>query len=255
LVFEFGARFFARSRRGAGGDMPDLTQVLSSLTLAIVAVATFAVTLTKKGLETAVAKSAENAIARYNWSNELERALQKTRGEQRQELRFKCYAALWAQLRPLALYAEKAFARSDAVALSAKLSDWYFSDTGGLLLTREARPFYFALQDLLRAVGTTASDWQAVRTSDDQGPRLRAVLERLNLPGALRTLAYLDEARFENWPDVAEDLGNAWKSDMSDIAREQTWLALDASERFAVLQQAGSLLRSSLTADIESRIR
>ncbi len=235
--------------------MPDLTQIISWLMLAIVAAATFAVTLTKKGLETAVEKSAENAIARFNWSNELERALQKTRGEQRQEMRFKCYGALWAELRPLALYGTGGFDRSSATALSAKLSDWYFSATGGLLLTREARHFYFALQDILRAISTTSSDWQALEATGDQRPALRSVLNRSSLPGAAQTLNYFDSAQFENWSNAAHDHGLAWRSDMSIIAQEQNWLTLNAAERFAVLQQAGSILRSGLTADIESRLR
>jgi hypothetical protein len=235
--------------------MADPTQIISWLMLAVVAVATFTVTLTKKGLETAVQKSAENAIVRFNWSNELDRALQKTRGEQRQEMRFTCYGALWAELRPLALYGTGGFDRSRATDLSAKLSDWYFSATGGLLLTREARDFYFALQDILRAVSTTSSDWHALEATGDQRLVLRPVLNRLNLHQAAETLTYFDSAEFGDWSTVARDHGRAWKSGLSTIAEEQKWLALSAAERFAVLQQAGSVLRSALTADIESRIR
>jgi hypothetical protein len=228
--------------------------VLNWLMLGIVATATFAVALTKKGLETAVEKSAENAIARFNWTDELTRALQKTRGEQRQELRFTCYGALWAELRALALYDSKAFDRTAAARLSATLSDWYFSKTGGLLLTRQAREFYFALQDLLKAISTT-SDWQAVEVAGDQRITLRSVLKRLDLQTSAETLRYFDAATFENWSDVAHSHGTAWKSDLLVIAREKNWLALADAERFAVLQQTGSILRSALTADIESRLQ
>ena len=43
-----------------------------------------------------------------------------------------------------------------------QFTDWYFSEKGGLMLTSHNRDLYFALQDLVEAVGSKP-DWQAKR--------------------------------------------------------------------------------------------
>ena len=104
-------------------------------------------------------------------------------------------------------------------------------------------------------MSTITSEWQATEGAGDGRDTLRNVLRRFKLQGALATLEYFDGARFDNWSDMALDRGIAWKSDLAVLAEEPNRLALPPGERFAVLQQAGSMLRSSLTADIESRLR
>ena len=61
----------------------------------------------------------------------------------------------------------------------------------------------------------------------------------------VRDVDYFDAARLDNWSDMALDGGVAWKSDLADLAEEPNWLSLRPGERFAVLPQAGSMLRSS----------
>ena len=90
-------------------------------------------------------------------------------GVERQELRFKSYGALWKELRPLAIYDETIINRKIVSDLSSKLSDWYFSECGGLLLTPQARDFYFALQDLLRATSKFPEDWDTDRSGTSEG--------------------------------------------------------------------------------------
>ena len=235
--------------------MPTSTQIADWLTLALVSAGLLVIALTKTALQTGVKATVVDTLQKMNWPEQLQQALQKSRGLERQGLRFKCYGALWSKLRPLALYGARPLDRASAAALSATLSDWYFSPTGGLLLTKDAREFYFALQNLLRTVSSTASDWLATQTSGDQRQITMNALERFNLREAMAAREYFREENFDNWSDVAHPYGSAWNAGLQTIAQEQNWLALSDSERFAVLQQAGSILRASLTIDIESRLR
>ena len=69
------------------------------------------------------------------WPAQLTRTLEKTRGVERQELRFRCYGVLWKELRPLAILRSHTADKETVGELSNKLTGWYFSKYGGLLLT------------------------------------------------------------------------------------------------------------------------
>ena len=235
--------------------MPTSTQIVDWLTLGLISLGLLVIALTKTALETGVKKTVVDALADMDWPDHLQKALQKSRGLERQGLRFKCYGALWSKLRPLALYGARPLDRASAGALSGTISDWYFSPTGGLLLTKDAREFYFALQNLLRTVSATSSDWLATPVSADQREIAMKALARFNLREAMATREYFRQEQFDNWSDVAHRYGMAWNAGLQTIAQEPNWLALSENERFAVLQQAGSILRASLTIDIESRLR
>ena len=77
--------------------MLDLNVILQVLTLVLLAVGGYGLRLLKTGTEAAVKTSAEEAakatIQQLKWPGELARELQKTRGVERQELRFKSYGA------------------------------------------------------------------------------------------------------------------------------------------------------------------
>jgi hypothetical protein len=231
----------------------DLNVILNSVTLALVALVGALLQSAKAGLEEGAKKGAAAAIRDIHWPVELAQALENARGVDRQELRFTSYGTLWSKLRPLALYDDKSLNTTGAAALSTALSDWYFSISGGLLLTREAREFYFALQDLLQAIGNTSPDWVARETSGDQEAALRRVLARFELKGATEVLNYMKEADFQDWLRVAPDLGKKWRADIKALGYR--WTEISESERFAVLQQVGSTLRTTLTNDVESRLR
>lgn len=240
--------------------MLEVTAILQLLTLVLLAVGGFALRLFKTHLEETVKASAQEAakeIAKeLYWTKELARELQKTRGIERQELRFKSYGGLWKELRPLAIYDKTVIDKKVINELSAKLSDWYFSECGGLLLTQQARDFYFALQDLLQAISRVPEEWNAVRSEKPQGSQhhiFRSVLQKRNLNDAINVLDYFSEAKFENWQENAKELGKKWRVGIRDIAT--AWSELDEEQRFASLQQVGSKLRSSLTIDLESRLR
>jgi hypothetical protein len=88
--------------------------------------------LLRTGSQAAVKATAEEAaksvLRQVTWPAELARELQKSRGLERQELRFKSYGALWKELRPLAIYDENRIDSNAVRDLSSKLSDWYFSE-------------------------------------------------------------------------------------------------------------------------------
>lgn len=237
------------------------------LTLAVsllVGLAAFMVHLLKTGIEGAVKSTAEETakatVRQMEWPAELGRELQKTRGVERQELRYESYGALWTQLRPLAIYDDRAIDRSTAHALSQRLTDWYFSGKGGLLLTPQARDFYFALQDLLRAVSETPTEWTADRSLATEGEHrqvFRGVLDAPQVDGDIgalkRVVDYFSERRFDDWQTAAPDHGATWRKGIAALAAR--WKDLGAGQRFAILQQVGSILRTSLTNDVESRLR
>jgi hypothetical protein len=64
--------------------------------------------------------------------------------------RFAAYQRLWLLMQPLAVYTEKTFSADTARSTSKNLTEWYFSENGGLFLSESARDFYFALQDTLK---------------------------------------------------------------------------------------------------------
>jgi hypothetical protein len=240
--------------------MLDLNEILQILTLILLSLAGYWLRLLKTGTEAAVKTSAEEAakatVKQLQWPIELARELQKTRGVERQELRFKSYGALWKELRPLAIYAATAINKKVVGDLSSKLSDWYFSECGGLLLTPQARDFYFALQDLLRATSKIPEDWDVDRLEESEGAEkliFQAVLKARSADGAISALEYLSTGALEDWQNKAADLAKGWRKGINDVAA--AWNELDNRQRFATFQQVGSVLRTSLATDLESRVR
>jgi hypothetical protein len=232
--------------------MESISAMLSAATFVLVGIATLILALSRKAVETAATEGAKTAIKNINWPTELSQAIQKARGVERQELRFQCYGALWSKLRPLALYGNTPFDKARAQALSTELTDWYFSACGGLLLTSQAREFYFALQDLLREISSIPEDWTVRRSASEQKVLFAEVLKREKLDSAQDTLRYMESAQFGNWLMDAPVKGPAWRTDLKKLAGH--WLTLGEDERYAVLQQVGSALRTSLTNDVESRM-
>lgn len=240
--------------------MLDWNMILDVLTVVLLGVGIFVLRLLKTGTETAVKTSAEEAakatIQQLQWPAALARELQKTRGIERQELRYKSYGALWKELRPLAIYDATVINKQVVSHLYLKLSDWYFSENGGLLLTPQARNFYFALQDLLRATYRIAEEWDADRSEASAGAQKDIffdVLKARRADKAIDVFRYFSTGEFEDWQNKAADLGEEWREGIRAIP--ESWNELNEKQRFATLQQVGSILRTSLTNDLESRLR
>lgn len=208
------------------------------------------------GQNTRVVEDAKATIQQLHWPVELAQELQKTRGVERQELRFKSYGALWKELRPLAIYDATDIDKEEVGDMSSKLSNWYFSEYGGLLLTPQAREFYFALQDLLQVTSDVSEEWSAGRSEESEGDQkaiFRRVLQEWSDDKlmAISVLDYFETSTFEHWQKEATDLGKKWREGVKDVAT--AWSKLDEKQRFATLQQVGSILRTSLVNDLESR--
>jgi len=224
--------------------------VLNLVTLAAVAVGGWLVTAIQSSIRTAGERLTEIEIDNRTFAARLEQELQRTRATERQELRFAAYGSLWAAMRPLAIYDAGAFGPREAAQLSTKLSDWYFSEHGGLLLTRTVRDVYFVLQDLLRSVATRPA-WRSTRIED---PRrvFDGVVARFGLTGAASMLAHL-EGSIADWPGPVAADAAGWKDAVESLVSR--WDELADDERFAVLQQASSVLRTTMVNDVESRLR
>jgi hypothetical protein len=178
---------------------------------------------------------------------------QRLQHQTTQELRFKSYKNLWAQMRPLAIYDDSPINRHAMECLLKKLSDWYFSADGGLMLTTHNRELYFALQELVRGVaGEDTADWKAERAPAPE-ETFKAILEQKELPGALRFIHHAEKATPGDWHGrKLVRLAHEWKTDV--VSLKEGWAELDSGARFAVLQQVSSMLRTSLTYDVESRL-
>ena len=234
--------------------MTYLNEILNLLTLVLLALGGYGVMAIRAAVRTSAEMAAKEAIRQRQWPAELARELQKTRGVERQELRYKSYGALWKELRPLAIYDTTALNKKAMVDLSSTLSNWYYSECGGLLLTPQARDFYFALQDLLWATSRVPEEWSVARF---ETPNLHhsfcTVLEEVRSSDTISVMNYFWEEEFENWPKEASKLGKKWRAGIKEVAA--AWKELDEGQRFASLQQVGSKLRTSLVTDLESRLR
>jgi hypothetical protein len=241
-------------------DMPDWNVILHLLTLTLVGLGGYLLVVFRTATEAAVKTSAEEgakaAIRNLEWPKEFARELQKSRGLERQELRFKSYGTLWKELRPLAIYDVVRIDKQAAANLSSNLTNWYFSECGGLLLTPQAREFYFALQDLLRVISTIANPWNADRSEKlegDANPIFHELLRANHASGAISVLNYFSNSSFEDWQQKAVSFGKEWRASIKQFG--PVWSELTEHERFEVLQQVGSKLRSTLVNDLESRER
>jgi hypothetical protein len=80
----------------------------------------------------------------------------------------------------------------------------------------------------------------------------RELLTSKDAGGAIDVLDYFGKRDNEQWREKGSLHGKTWKEEMRKIG--QKWDALDDRQRFAVLQQLGSKLRTSLSNDLESRM-
>jgi hypothetical protein len=229
-----------------------LSAVLDVLVLAVVAVGVVLWKSAGAGAEEAAKAGVNEAMQRINWDAVLGRELERLRGTERQELRFKSYGELWAKMRPLAIYDDTPVNQSTMKDLSRDLSDWYFSVTGGLMLTAHNRDLYFALQDLVIDVASQGP-WEAERAGDPK-TTFAAVLQRRELAKAQALVEHFAAVEIEEWPrPELAGLARGWRDELNELATG--WDELDPREQFAVLQQTSSAMRTALVNDVESRLR
>lgn len=214
--------------------------------------------------ETTAEEIAKEVVAEMTRDARLARELEEVRGTQRQEFRIKSYSALWATMDPLAIYEDKKVDPDSMRLLSEELTNWYFNQAGGLMLTSAARSFYFALQDLVRSVSRMPG-WEAIRSPDDPRERLRAHFvakskqdlepgKLSQLDAAFEVFDMLEQINTREWPpEGIEARAKGWRGAVGLLVED--WLTIEPKDQFAVLQQVSSVLRTVLTADVESRIR
>jgi hypothetical protein len=167
--------------------------------------------------------------------------------------RFAAYGKLWSQMHQLAVYSAAKFDAVAARSASEDLSTWYFSETGGLLLSTTARDFYFALQDTLNDFAGEAQ-LQNVRHKDGRE--------------AFKQMLEFDETVASKYRECADAYrtkhpermpGDDWrelcKILTAHVLEEVTKNAAHGSDlAFCMVQQVSSSLRSRLAFEVQSRL-
>jgi hypothetical protein len=157
------------------------------------------------------------------------------------DLRIAAYKDLWRALEPLAKYGRRDLLLKDqAQTLLSVLKTWYF-ETGGLVLSRDARRDYFALLDGLEAVMAPAEN--TLGAADDEylrvlGSRLRTALTRD--VGTRRTFVFFGDPerhapRLER--SIYVELGGARELALSPKSRFRLARRLGRSWRFLVADE------------------
>lgn len=168
--------------------------------------------------------------------------------------RFEAYTLLWTKMGPLAIYGDASFGRADAQTLERELSTWYFSDKGGLLLTAEARDFYFALQGALHAAGKFP-DWRCEkRPTDTRTPFNELIAEVAKKDDRLTPCERLIEKKTPERmkPGLWLDTCKAVMEKLADAKTLQTPEGCDLT--YCAIQQISSILRTRLAAEVRSRL-
>jgi hypothetical protein len=185
----------------------------------------------------------------------IEGAIQQelSRAGERQQARFSSYGALWEILKPLAIYSNEEIGRHQTQDLSKRLTEWYFSKEGGMFMTPHVREVYFALQNLLHVTGNMAPDWRAERYNGELLKQLQRLLENRGQYAATQFREVMTRDDLSNWPFIKPNDCKEWGRGVAALADD--WQNLNERERFVVLQQVGSVLRSALANDVQSRLQ
>lgn len=166
--------------------------------------------------------------------------------------RYAAYGDLWSRMRTTAVYTASGFGPEEARAYSESMSDWYFLPNGGLFLTRRAREFYFALQDLVQSVGRLPG-WRCSERPEKPAEVFAELMTRLSRND--RTVKRV--TRLLKKPDKLDP--DEWRSACTTVAKTLEALvresASDAGQViYAATQQVSSVLRANLAHEVRSRL-
>ncbi len=166
--------------------------------------------------------------------------------------RFAAYGELWSRMRPTAVYTRSGFGPDEARAYSESLSDWYFSPSGGLFLTRRAREFYFALQDLVQSLGRLPG-WHCGERAEKPADVFGDFMTKLSQSdrGLERVTSLLKQ------PDKLSP--EEWRSACKTVVRRLESLVKESAPGaaqviYAATQQVSSILRTNLAHEVRSRL-
>jgi hypothetical protein len=167
--------------------------------------------------------------------------------------RFAAYGRLWSQMATFAVFSAESFDAAAAQSSSAKLSEWYFSRAGGLLLSTTAREFYFALQETLTTF-SRAGTLNGAKHVD--GREAFCALLKSNKAVAAKYRAcvrsYLnghpEKMRAKDWKLLCRALTATVLTDLAECPAHGSDLA------FCMVQQVSSTLRSRLAHEVQSRL-
>lgn len=167
--------------------------------------------------------------------------------------RFSAYGKLWSQMNQLAVYSADTFNAGVAGSTSKNLSEWYFSEIGGLLLSTTARDFYFALQDTLKDF---AAEELLQNAQHKDGRDTFKEMLKSNEAGASKYPGCVDAQLADN-SDImpGDDWRKLCKILTPHVLQEVKKDATHGSDlAFCMAQQVSSALRSRLAYEVQSRL-
>jgi hypothetical protein len=164
--------------------------------------------------------------------------------------RFTAYGSLWSQMNELAIYSATPFDERVAQSLGERLSAWYFSAEGGMLLSATARDFYFGLQHVLRKLSDVAI--KPLPRKPEPQVEFREMLKSHSALSPSCVAAHNqgrpERMRGDHWLRLCDALAD-------DVLSELTKNPIRGSElAFCVAQQVSSVLRSRLAFEVQSRL-
>lgn len=154
------------------------------------------------------------------------------------------------KLRPLAIYTNEKLKPENINELSNDLSDWYFSNCGGLLITERVRSFYFELQKLLQLAATL--EWECTHRPSDPKAIFSQFVENIRQskhqlkPIDLESIASI---KTKDWRELCVDISEELQKKSSEKDPKINELI------FSVLQQAASVLRTTLADELDTRLK
>jgi hypothetical protein len=168
--------------------------------------------------------------------------------------RLAAYGDLWSRMEPTAIYTTSGFGLNEAIAFSGNLSTWYFSANGGLFLTSRTRDFYFSLQNLLRAV-SHFPDWCCIERPAEPEKIFAQMLEEIakqnnDMENAFSSFQEkkLEKIDSKQWSAMCKSVSEKLESFVSTANPQAGELI------YVSIQQVSSVLRSTLTQEIHSRL-
>jgi hypothetical protein len=179
-------------------------------------------------------------------------------------MRYRAYGQLWSRTKATMIYTSEAFGPKTVSDFMESLSDWYFSETGGIFLTTMAREYYFSLQDLVQEV-CDFGNWRCYPRPPKPKEHFLKLIDALDLENGLkeRLMDQLKD-RPDDQVGVREEWHRSidpaeWRKCCGKVSERLKSLLNEKDLKagamvYAAIQQVTSILRTTMVYELGSRV-